>query len=338
MTYFDKWIDSDGATVLRVGGGWSTDIEDALKTIPFDALTIGPGMQGGFCDFEPHAGKIHWIKGANVHASFGLEKLEFLERIDLFDVVPEPIFDYRRLTRLRALTCSNAARIPVKYLNHPSVELLDVHGLKLKEFDSLIDAVNLRAVRLVATPIRSMDGIAALNKLVELRVIQARSLEDISALSLAASLEILELDKTPNISDISAVYGLTNLRRIYIDGRKARQKDLSWIGNMPKLESASIFVETETIDWSVFSEHPCLYDIIFYTNRDYLPESDEEIIKRLSSSGRRVKSLKRYPKGPCPAFGIEFFPNLDIENPFPQSAFRTNLQYSIRPSFKSRTV
>jgi len=94
---------------------------------------------------------------------------------------------------------------------------------------------------------------------------------------------------------------------------------------MPKLECASIFVETKIIDWSIFAKHPRLYDVSFYSNHDFLCEPQEDIIKKLSAHGKQIKSFKKFTKSKFPSFSIEFIPELDIQNPAPQHSFRNQL-------------
>ena len=239
----------------------------------------------------------------------------------------KPPFDYRRLPRLKSLVCDVASELLPEYLNHPNIERLDLEGTKAKDLTFLRDAKHLRALRLSASPIRALTGFEELDGLRELRLILTRSLSEISALRSAAQLEALELDKTPKITDISSIYGLRNLRWLFINASQAKQRDLNWIRNMPRLECAGIWIETETVDWSVLAEHPRLYDIVFYTTKGFSPGSDEDILAKLSADGRRVKALTRYPRAIFPGFRVEFAPPSDVARPEPHFVYQNHLRY-----------
>lgn len=323
-TEVSTWAYSDGSLMLRIDGEMSPEIENVLTMIPFDGLDVGEGV-GSFECLVPFSQKIKWLHAPAVASSLGLDKLQFIERIIYISHVPVPPVDYSLLPRLKSLRCNIAELIPAKYLNHPHVERMDIEGIKATDMKFLSDAKNLGALRIVKSPIKSLDGIDNLSNLRELRLILIRALNDISRLSNLTQLEILEFDKTPNVIDISPVYELRNLRYLFIDASKAKQNNLNWIRNMPSLECAGIWVETEVIDWNVFAEHPRLYDIIFYTTKNFVAESDEEIIAVLTASGRHVNKLTRFPKAAFPAFRIEFVPPQDIVNPKPQHTYQNHL-------------
>ena len=101
MHCIEKTVLPGGVTSLRVRGGWSKDVENALEEIDFDRLEIGAGLIGGFSKFQKFSKKIRWLWNSAVRESVGLEKLTEIRRIDSFDVVPEPPFDYRLLPKLK---------------------------------------------------------------------------------------------------------------------------------------------------------------------------------------------------------------------------------------------
>ena len=328
MHCIEKTVLPGGVTSLRVRGGWSKDVENALEEIDFDRLEIGAGLIGGFSKFQKFSKKIRWLWNSAVRESVGLEKLTEIRRIDSFDVVPEPPFDYRLLPKLKCFSCTNAKKIPAKYLNTPSLECLDVEYLKIVDLSCFFQTKALRALRLSNTTLRSIQGVEHLSSLHELRLLKCRSLKDITHLRFVDNLEILELEGTHSIVNVEPIYGLKKLKKLFIDSRNARQVNFDWLESVPELECASILIETDNVDWTVFAKHPRLYDICFFANKGFVYESSEDVIKKLSSYGKCVKSFKQFPKSEFPAFAIEFVPDLNIKNPAPQYFFRNKLQFS----------
>lgn len=320
---------ANGVKTLDISGPWSAEAGAAIAEKKFDALEY---RGQDFLPLAPHAEHIKWLWGLRSGSSAGLEALPYLERIDAHDDRPEPAFDWRCLPRLRSFSSWTADTIKPETLNHPALELLDVNGLKVKHLGFLSAAAKLRALRFVQMPVQSLAGLDATPELRELRLLHCASLKDIADLRHARKLEILELGKTPKIADVSAIYGLHHLRLLYVDGRKARQPDYRWLLDMPKLECAGLYIETETVDWDIFARLPRLYDVSFYSNHDFVAESDEDIIARLQAHGKTVKSLQRFPKDRFPAFNIKFQPPTDIARPLPQHAYTINLISDIRPA------
>jgi hypothetical protein len=319
------WKDAKGATILRIDGTWCREIEHALKTVAFDGLEVCRG-RGSFEGLAPFADKIRWLHGPTVESTAGLEKLVHVERITYIGTMHEPPFDYRRLPRLKSLT-GNGVDITPEYLNHPAIERLDVEELEVKDLKFLSDAKRLRALRLAASPIATLAGAENLPELRELRLIVAHSLRDVSALRGAPHLEALELDEAHQLVDVSAVHGVTGLRWLFIESDNGTQSDLSWIGTMPRLECAGLWLETKSVDWDVLARHPRIYDIVFYTTRGFSAPSDAELTARLSAGGRSVKSLARFPKARFPGFRVEFAPPLDVKQAKPHYAYQNHLQY-----------
>jgi hypothetical protein len=327
MHSIEKTVLPGGLTSLRVRGCWSKEIESAIEQINFDRLEIGAGLIGGFSNFQQFSKKIRWLWNSAIRESIGLENLTEIRRIDCFDVVPEPPFDYRLLPKLKYFSCNNAEKIPAKYLNIPSLECLDVEYLKVTDLSCFFQAKALRALRLSNAALRSAQGIENLSSLCELRLLKCRSLKDITHLRFVDNLEILELEGVPNISSVEPIYGLKKLKKLFVDSRNAKQVNFDWLENIPELECASILIETDNIDWTVFAKHPRLYDVCFFAKKGFVCESSEVVIKKLSSYGKCVKSFKQFPKSEFPAFSIEFFPDSNIKNPAPQYFFRNKLQF-----------
>jgi hypothetical protein len=277
----------------------------------------------------PYAQKVRWLHAPSVGLSQGMEKLEFLERLTQFGSLPEPLFDYRRLPRLRQFACDIAALLPRDYLNHPNIEALDLEGLKSADLSFLSDAKRLRALRLVGGSLKRADGLADYAELRELRLLLTRGLTDISALAGAVNLDTLELEGTPKVADISPIHRLSQLRRLFIHTRNAKQDDLAWLANMPRLECAMIMVQTATIDWDIFARLPRLYDIAFYAHEGYVAEPDEVLTARLSAHGKQVREIKRFPKDRFPGFVIRFAPPADIARPMPAHVYKNHLRYKL---------
>lgn len=319
------WKTFNGSTLLRVDGPVNSDAENAIATMEFDGIDVGSEIVN-FLGLVPFYKKIKWLHAPGAPSSEGLEELKCLERIVYISSIPQPSIDYCKLPRLKSFSCDCAGSISPENLNHSVIERLDLEGLKAKDLGFLSKAKNLKGLRMVKGALTSLEGGQNLSQLIELRLMHLKRLIDISALRDLPQIEALELGNTPNISDISAIYGLKNLRWLYISSNKAKQHDFTWISDMPKLECASIMIETEVVDWGIFAKHPRLYDIAFYSNNSFVPESDEKIIEKLSLYGRKVKSFKRFPKDVKPAFSIEFVPPSDISKPLPRHAYQNSLQ------------
>ena len=316
------WEHGSGARILRIDSAWSKEVERALETVPFDGLEVGSGLES-YERLASFAEKIRWLHCPSVKSPAGLEKLENLERITYPGTAHKRAFDYRRLPKLKSLTCD--FDLKPEYLNHPSLERLDVEGLKVKDLKFLSGAKRLRALRLSDSPLQSLDGLESLPELHELRVILGHKLGDVSALRRAEQLEALELDEARKLTDISAVHGLTNLRWLFVDAAKAKQRDLAWLARMPRLECAGLWLETKNVDWGVLARHPRLYDIVFYTTPGI---KDEELRVRtqLAAGGRQLKTLTRFPRAALPGFRVEFVAR-DVVDPKPHWAYQNNLRY-----------
>jgi hypothetical protein len=317
---------ADGSTILRIEGPWDKSIANAIETLQFDGLQVDESI-GSYEHLIPFASKIKWLFGPSLINAGGLSKLTCIEKVTLLGGVNLD-FDYRVLPQLKSLHISRVMTpFPVQYLNNPSLERLAIEGLKVKDLRFLGDCAKLRALKLTSSPIQSMAGIENLLDLRELKILQNRSLADISHLSNGLQIESLEIEDTAKVLDISPLYGLVNLRWLYINSKKANQRDLSWLSKMPQLECAEVMIETAEIDLNVFAEHPLLYDIAFYSNRNFVIGSDDEIATTLSRCGRKVKKISRYPKDLFPAFAFEFQPAEKIVKPMPRHVYKTNLRY-----------
>lgn len=319
---------TNGTRVLYISGPWDKEIEELIENSSFEQINLYRCTED-FDALVPFARKVRWLHCPSVDSSKGLEKLEFLERLTQNTSLPEPIFDYRRLLGLRQFTCDLAAQIPKDYLNHPNIEALDLEGLKSTDLKFLSEATKLKALRLVGGSLKRADGLPNYAELRELRLLETRGLTDISALAQAVSLELLELDDTPKVTDISPIHELAKLRWFLINARNAKQKDLDWLVNMPRLECAMILVETETINWDIFARLPYLYYVGFYAHKGYVAESDEALIARLSAHGKKVKVIRRLPNDTIPSFVIEFVPPPDITQPIVEHTLRNRLRYKI---------
>jgi hypothetical protein len=325
----ETWKHRSGATVLRVDGGWSDDMAQAIRSESFDGLEVCAGM-GSFQGLGAEADKIRWLHAPAVESSVGLETLEQVERITLLREVPQPAFDFRKLPKLRLLESDSGVLLHAPFLNHPALEVLSLDGLAVKDMTFLADARRLRALQLKGSPLKSLTGLEHCAGLTELHVARSRALTDISAVAGLSELEIVEFDGTPNIADISAVYGLKKLKCLLVESHKAKPRDLEWLRGIERLECASIRVESAVIDWRVFAEHPRLYDVTFFTSKEFVSGSDAEILAQLQSAGRTVKTLTRYPKDKFPAFRIEFVPPPDIEKPMPFTWYQNALRYEAK--------
>jgi hypothetical protein len=317
---------ADGSLILRVEGPWDKTVADAIGNLQFDGLQVDESI-GSYEHLLPFAHKIKWLFGPTLLNISGLEKLAFIEKVTLLGGVNLD-FDYRALPQLNSLHISRVMTpLPVKYLNNPSLERLAIEGLKVKDLSFLGDCKKLRALKLTSSPIQSMAGVENLLNLRELKILQNRSLADISHLSTALQIESLEFEDTAKVADISPIYGLANLKWLYVNSKKANQRNLDWLSKMPQLECAEIMVETAEVDLDVFAAHPLLYDVAFYSNRNFVIGSDDEIIASLSRCGRQVKKISRYPKDLFPAFAFEFQPAEEITKPMPRHVYKTNLRY-----------
>jgi len=227
MSNIEKTVLPGGIVSLRIKGDWSEELEYALESSHFDRLEIGNGVIGGFLKLQRFQNKIRWIWNSAVRESRGLENLTEIERIDSFDVIPEPPFDYRLLQKLKSFSCSNAERIPEEFLNHPCLERLDLGYFKPANLSCFSNSKNLRSLRLSNSGLKNLQGIGRLPSLREIRLINSRPLKDISELRHAGNLEILELDKTQNISGIESICPLEKLRLLFLETSKAKQHDLS---------------------------------------------------------------------------------------------------------------
>lgn len=252
-----------------------------------------PEMQSGFLTLtNPSAEELE--------DNINTEKIRYIINL-------QPHFDYTRLPVLKWFECHSwGDQFKPAHLNCTTLEYLDIASLNTNDLRFLSNARNLKALRMVKGPIKNLSGIESLKQLRELDLLYVKSLKDISLISTCLTLEVVNIENTPNIEDVSAIYGLKNLYWLCITAPKVKQRDLSWLKDMPKLQCASIYVETEKINWSIFAEHPSLYSVAFYTNHGFVAESDEEIIKKLSAAGKVVREFLRFPKDKLPAFIVHF--------------------------------
>jgi hypothetical protein len=321
---YGVWKQADGSMILRVSSETLSQAANALREGRFD------GVEYSGSSFESLAevgAAIRWLHAPDVESPDGLEALDHVERITYVGAIHDARFDYRRLPRLKDFRCHLASAIDPAHLNHPAVERLEVEGIDAHDLSFLSNAKNLRSLRIAKSALRSLAGIAELENLVELKLLLTHGLQDISDVKYATQIESLEIVGTPKIDEVSAIYRLKNLRWLYIDGRKARQGDLSWLLELPRLECALIEVETAEIDWDIFASHPRLYSVAFYSNKGFTGDSDDVIRAKLGARGRQVKQVQRFPRDRFPAFHVEFAADPDIECPLPYHAYQTNLMY-----------
>lgn len=322
----DTWKYRSGETVLRVDGGWSGRMEQAMRGASFDGLEVCAGM-GSFQGLGALAERIRWLHAPAVESSEGLELLAQVERITWLRDVPQPAFDFRKLSKLRQLESDSGALLHAPFLNHPALEVLSLEGLAAKDMTFLSDARQLRALQLKGSPLKTLAGLEQCAKLTELHVARSRALTELSAIAGLSELEIVEFEGTPNIADLSPIYGLKKLHCLLVDSNKAKPRDLEWLRGMVQLECAGIWVESAGVDWRVFAEHPRLYDVSFSTSKDFEAGTDADILAQLQAAGRTVTKLTRYPKDKFPGFRIEFVPPADIQKPMPFTWYQNTVRY-----------
>ena len=325
----DIWKHHSGETLMRVDGGWSAEMEAAIRSAAFDGLIVASEMMS-FDGFGAVADKIRWLHSPDVDSWQGLEKLTNLERITYLQNIPQPSFDLRKLPHLRLLESRSGALLAPTFLNHASLEVLNLDELNVKDMAFLCEERHLRALQLRGSPLKSLAGLERCTALSELHIAGSRALKDIAALAHLPELEILELAGTKNLPDISAIFELKKLRSLIVESSVAKPVDLEWLRAMKHLECAAIWVETAAIDWTVFAELPRLYDIAFYATNECKTGSDDEIIAVLQSAGRRVKTFTRYPKGKFQQFRIEFVPPADLVNPMPFYWYQNAIRYKAK--------
>ncbi|SFG91041.1 hypothetical protein SAMN05518865_12263 [Duganella sp. CF458] len=311
------------AAILRLFD-WDDASREAVAQWKYDGVEPKSAL-GSFEPLAEFADRVRWLYYPDVGSSAGLEKLKAVRRITFGDELPQPAFDLRQLPGLEVVQCEDASGLDKRHLNHPRLRYLDLEGLKAADLAFLSEARALAAMRLRRCALTGLKGSGTLNGLKELRLLGAKKLEDVSGLGEAGNLEIVEIGEAKKLRDINAIHSLGKLRYLFVEADQASQADLSWIGTMPRLECAGLWLETRQVDWTILAQHPRLYDIMLGTHAGFELPDDDTLVPLLQSHGRRVLKVTRFPKALRPSIRIEFVPPADLVDAKPLHVYQTRL-------------
>jgi len=308
---------ANGLRVLQLN---SSDELKMLGTaeLEFDAVEAGSAIND-YTGLAEYADRVKALWHCRSPSVTGLECLQAIESVNSSHD-GEQRFDYRLLKNLKTFICRDGTVIPAKYLNHPSIELLDIGHCKIESFRDLSAATRLRQLRLTACKVKSLEGIGALQAMRELRLLDGRQLVDIEEVSACPSLEVLEITGAKNLLDVSSVQALGRLKLLFLRTPGAALEELRWLSGMPELRCAVLEVPVKRIDWSVFANHPRLYDFFILSVPGGLVETDAEIASQLETSGRKVVKLTRIKAGP--AIRVELEPVAGTVDPLPNTHYQ----------------
>ena len=160
--------------------------------------------------------------------------------------------DYSKIHGVKELWGKGAGHI--NYDASDSLETLRVyHDKKHTDINSLCKTANLKSLYVGNSSIKSLDGIENLVNLQELELGYNRRLADISRIEdICRSLRSLCIFNCPQITDFSALYKMSNLEFLTLEGNN-NLPDLKFLCNMPKLKMFNFSMNVLDGDLS-----PCL--------------------------------------------------------------------------------
>ena len=295
----------DQSRILRLES-MDVNARALLEASAFDGVEVMSSF-GNIDQLAPFQERIRWLFAPQLISPDGLVTLESLERITFVGSQLGDAFDYRSLRNLKVFECGSAEEIPMRYLDHPSLEILNIAGANLKNFMPLKNAVALRALLVENSKIKSLDGLGSFAQLRELRLLGERSLVDINELAALRALEVLVVTSGLRLIDLSPIRVLSALRCLHIEAKSAEVPDIEFVTQMPDLQTMHLWAPVRTIDWRCIASHSSLCQIGLQLSSGGSFDSDETITAHFSAASRMVKTITRF-SGVRPQIKIEVEP------------------------------
>lgn len=283
---------------------WNAASEAALAEN--DVFWVRPHAEmGSLQHLAPYAAKIRGLKSPS--ESLDLREIELLTGLELIHLPHAYAHhgDYRKLPQLRHFTCLDAENLKPELLDNPSLRRLTLHqpkklkGLQGREAWQALETLIIRR-----PPWTSLDGLAALSSLRELRVAQSRSLIDVSGLAQAGGLELLELIDLPKAQGFEAMAALKELRWVFVLAKHARLSSTRLIERWPHVLNAFLGLGFEDVDLRCLGAHPSLANLLMYTHEGYALPTEAELKAEVEQGGRRFRSAALRPKDELPSIEI----------------------------------
>jgi hypothetical protein len=267
---FEIENDSKGVPTLFVTGAWSAEMEEAFRDGDWRAVALRAPSWESYKPLVPFMARIEWLRVPfGPDSSRGLDELLNLRKLQVTDALSPPV-DYRRLPRLQWLETLWSKR-SAEYLNHPSLEVLIVHGVGSPGLDWLSDAKSIRTLEIRNGGLRSLRGIEACSLLTVFRASDLKKCFDVDSIML-----------------------LEDLHELQIDAPAAKMGCLDWLDRNVHLSELLLSVRVEHVDWHLIASHPSLASISL-TSPDVDRISDHDLVREFEKCGKRVTGVQRFP-------------------------------------------
>lgn len=273
-----------------------------------DVYWVSPGAElGSLGVLKPYADKIRGLKSPSEALSLeDIDTLPNLEQIYLHKAPPAH-GDYRKLPRLHGFRSMDAEKLNPLWLNNPSLRHVELRRPRKLKSLAVLDAwQGLEALILSGAPLTSLQGLASFGALRDLRLAHCLSLTDIDEFARASSIERLEIFRMPKVPSFEPLAGLSRLRWTFVCGRGGKLGSYETIQHWPELQSASLLLPMDSVDFDALARHPAAAELMLYTHKGYALPSEDELRRALQAHGRQVRSVFLRPKDECPSIHVSF--------------------------------
>ncbi|MGM9482260.1 leucine-rich repeat domain-containing protein [Roseateles sp. NT4] len=303
----DHWLQGrpDGTMDLDIYR-WSAASEAALAEN--DVYWVSPGS--GLGSLEPlqrYADKIRGLRSPSEALSLAsIDQLPALEQIYLHKA-PQAHGDYRKLPKLRGFRSLDAEKLDPRWLNNPSLRSVELRRpRKLKTLKALDGWQGLETLILSGAPLASLEGLAQVPALKELRLANCLSITDIGELPQAWGVERLEMFKLPKVQSFEPIAGLKALRWAFVHSRDGTLASYETFKHWPELQNAGVLLQMGRVDFEALARHPSAAELMLYTQKGFALPGEDELRRVLQAHGRQVRSVFLRPKDECPSIHVTF--------------------------------
>jgi len=239
----------------------------------------------------------HNIKELNLNYARGwieediyfLKEIHFLEGLSItaFEINISQIND---LHALRTLSLSTFSNSEIDFNNFPNLEdcflewrsktesifncitlkRLCINQYKGKDTSQFARLTNLNNLRILNSPIRSLEGLASLKKLVSLEIANFRKLESLKGIETLTQLEELQIHGCKKIDNIELLARLTNLKILYLCN-VGMIDNIKPLLNLKELEQFIFYEDTNIADGDLtpLTKLPKLNYVAFQNRKHY---------------------------------------------------------------------
>lgn len=249
------------------------DIHFLSQCPSLESLMIFPAISAENFDYSPLY-KLPNLKWLQCETMYGLRAM-----YDVDEPLKTTSIDYRQIEGLKRLQVGNPeGHLHVRDLENLTALSFYEGGPKSENLRNELPGKSLLSLKLILSPLRSLDGIEEAPLMQRLELSYNRRLTDISALRhLKNSLRYLEIEACGKIQEFSVLAELHCLEYLILKGSNVLP-DLAFLKALPKLKVLDVQMDVADGDLSLCTKLP--YARV--KNRRHFSHKDDELPKNYS--------------------------------------------------------